>query len=81
MMEFRTRMSENGRIIIPAACRRQLKMEPGEELILTIDNEELRVFSLKHSLEKAKALVRKHAKQKNLVKELKNQRNEGSDRG
>jgi len=76
MHEFRTKMNENGRIVIPAILRQQLHLKPGEELILQIVDDELRIFSLKHSLQKAQLLVRKHAKNKKLIKELKKLRKE-----
>ncbi len=71
MQEFRAKMNENGRIVIPAACRRLVGIQPGEDLILQVDDHEIRVFSVQHSLQKAKAVVRLHAKNKNLVKQLK----------
>lgn len=79
MQEFRTKISENGRIIIPAICRRQLHLVPGQDLIIRIENEELRIYSINHSLKKAQDLVGKHAKNKDLVKELKKMRKEDFD--
>ncbi len=64
-------MSENGRITIPASCRQQLHLKPGKELIIHIYDEEMRIFSLEHSLHKAQMLIQKHAGSKSLVKELK----------
>lgn len=78
MKEYRAKMSENGRIIIPAPCRRQLHLEPGEDLIIRIDDEELRIFTVKHSLKKARLLIQKQAKNKNLVKQLKLMRKQDS---
>jgi AbrB family looped-hinge helix DNA binding protein len=78
MTEFRTKMSENGRITIPALCREQLHLEPGKDLIIRIDNEEMRIFSVEHSLRKAQKLVQKYAKNKSLLKQLKNMRSEDS---
>lgn len=74
MNEFRAKMAENGRIIIPMACRRLLNIQPGEDLVLLVENQELRLFSLKHSLQSAKNIVRQHAKNKSLVKKLKTMR-------
>jgi AbrB family looped-hinge helix DNA binding protein len=70
MNEYRAKLGENGRIIIPAQCRKQLQLEQGEELILRVENAELHIFSLKHSLKKAQALVKRHAKNKSLVEKL-----------
>lgn len=79
MNEFRTKMTENGRIIIPAALRRELHILPGEELVLRLDDDELRIFSLKHSVKKAQATVRKYAKNKSLVQKLKQLRDEDAN--
>ena len=74
MNEYRTKIGEGGRIVIPASCRRHLQLKLGEELIIRIDNGELHLFSVKQSLKKAQALVQKHAKNQNLVAKLKSMR-------
>ncbi len=71
-------MTENGRVVIPIQCQRLLQLQPGEELVIRIENDELHVFSLQHSLKKAQNLVRKHAKNKSLVEKLKTMRREDS---
>jgi len=47
-------------LVIPAPQRRQLGLEAGDEVILTIEDNELRVSSLRHRVERVQALVRKH---------------------
>ena len=74
MNEYRAKMSENGRIVIPAPLRQQMRLEAGEELILRIDHDELHVYSLKQSVKKAQALVRKYTKNQSLTKALKEMR-------
>jgi AbrB family looped-hinge helix DNA binding protein len=81
MNEFRTRLSENGRIIIPASCRRQLHLKPGQELIVTVEEDGLHIFSLQHSLKKAQQKVRTKAKNQSLVKKLLKMRREDSRHG
>lgn len=76
MREFRAKLGENGRILIPAYCRHQLQFEPSEELIIRMEGHELRIFSTKHALTQAQALVKKHAKGRSLVSQLKNMRKE-----
>ncbi len=76
MNEYRTKLGEDGRVIIPAACRRQLHLEPGEELIIRVENSEMHLFKLKHSLEKAQSLVKHYAKNRSLVKKLTDMREE-----
>ena len=70
MNEYRTKIGEDGRVIIPAPCRKQLQLEAGEELIIRIENNELHLFKLKHSLQKAQKLVQHYAKNRSLVKKL-----------
>ncbi len=75
MSEYRTRLGEDGRVVIPASCRRQLHLKAGEELVIRMDDEELHVYSLKHSLKKAQELVRKYNKKnKSLLTILKTMR-------
>ena len=76
MNESRTKMGEGGRIIIPAAFRRQLNIAVGEELVIRLDSRGLHLFTLKQSLRKAQDLVRHHAKNKKLVKKIKSLRKE-----
>jgi AbrB family looped-hinge helix DNA binding protein len=78
MLEYRTILNENGRIIIPAALRKQLHLQSGEELVIRVENDELHIFSVHHALKKAQAVVRKFAKNKDLVKKLKSMRKEDS---
>ena len=76
MQEFRTKISENGRIHLPAACRELLAVSPGDEVVLRVEDHELHIVSLKYALQKAKSLVRKHAKNKKLTDLLKTMRSE-----
>jgi AbrB family looped-hinge helix DNA binding protein len=81
MEQFRTTITENGRIVIPASFRRALGMESGEELILTLEKDELRITTQRRRLAKAKALVRKHvAPGTSLADELIEERREAAKR-
>lgn len=79
MREYRSKINENGRIVIPAACRQMLHLESGDDVIIRIHNNEMHIFSAKLALVKAQQLVEKHAKNKDLVKELKSMRREDAD--
>lgn len=70
MLETRTKLGENGRIIIPVYYRRALHLEQGEELIIRLEDGELRLFSLKQSLKKAQAIVRKYNKDKKSLSKM-----------
>jgi antitoxin component of MazEF toxin-antitoxin module len=46
--------------VIPAAQRPELGFEIGDEVLLEIAGDELRVSSLRHRIARVQALVRKH---------------------
>ncbi|NNM59013.1 MAG: AbrB/MazE/SpoVT family DNA-binding domain-containing protein [Legionellales bacterium] len=79
MNECRVKLQENGRIIIPANYRKQLHFEPGEELVLRIEENGLHLYSLKQSLRKAQSVVQHYAKNKSLVAELQRMRKEDAE--
>jgi len=60
--EARLRVSENGRMVIPIAFRRAVGINAGDEVILRVEDDELRITTLKKSLERAQRLVRKYIK-------------------
>jgi AbrB family looped-hinge helix DNA binding protein len=76
MHDYRAKLGEDGRLVIPAACRRELHLVPGEELLIRVENDEMHLRSLKYSLKKAQEVVRSHAKKQNLVEKLKKMRQE-----
>lgn len=60
--ETRQRVNENGRIVIPAAFRKALGINVGDEVVLRMEHEELRITTPKRRVERAQRLVRKHVK-------------------
>lgn len=60
--ESRTRINENGRVVIPASFRKALGINIGDEVVLRIEDDELRISTLKRRIERAQRLVRKHVK-------------------
>jgi AbrB family looped-hinge helix DNA binding protein len=58
----RMRVNENGRVVIPASFRKRLGIEVGDEVVLRIEDDELRITTLKRNIEQAQRLVRKHVK-------------------
>ena len=48
--------------MIPAAFRRALGINAGDEVVLRMEDDELRITTLKRRLERAQRLVRKHVK-------------------
>ncbi|HEV2731391.1 MAG TPA: AbrB/MazE/SpoVT family DNA-binding domain-containing protein [Terriglobales bacterium] len=79
--EARLRVNENGRVVIPAAFRKALGINAGDEIVLRLEDDELRITTLKRRLERAQRLVRKHVKPgTSLVDELIAERREAAKR-
>lgn len=69
--ETRIRINENGRVVIPASFRKALDINAGDEVVLRLENDELRITTLKHRLEKARQRIRQYVKPgRSLVDEL-----------
>src|SRR5688500_17631360 len=60
MMQRRRKMGGSGRITIPAAHRKALGLEIGDELILCVEQGELRIKSPKPALERARRLIARY---------------------
>jgi hypothetical protein len=51
-------LGEGGRLVIPSAFRKELHIEPGDELIIKIQDGELRIFSQLSALAKVQKLLK-----------------------
>lgn len=81
MNEVHAKINENGRIVIPAAMREALGIVPGEELVLRIEDDELRITTMRHRIERAREVVRRHVKPgRSLVDELMAERRKAAQR-
>lgn len=60
--ETRTQLNENGRLVIPASFRKALGIGPGDEVILRLEDGELRLTTLKLRIARAQRNVRKYVK-------------------
>ena len=60
--ETRLRINENGRVVIPAAFRKALGIRAGDEIILRLDEDEVRITTLKKRIERAQAHARRYLK-------------------
>ena len=82
-MDTETRMcvNENGRVVIPASFRKALGINVGDEVVLRIEDDELRITTLKRRLERAQQSIRRYIKPgRSLVDELIAERREAAKR-
>jgi AbrB family looped-hinge helix DNA binding protein len=80
-VETRTRVNENGRVVIPASYRKALGIKAGDEVILRMEDDELRITTMKRRIEHAQRLIRKYVKPgTSLVDELIAERREAAQR-
>ena len=61
-VETRTRVNQNGRVVIPAAYRKALGIEAGDEVILRMEDDELRITTMKRRIERAQRRIRQYVK-------------------
>ncbi len=56
----RARMTEGGRLVIPAELRRELALQPGDSVVLDVADGVLRVRPLRRAVEQARGLLRQY---------------------
>jgi AbrB family looped-hinge helix DNA binding protein len=79
--EARLRINQNGRLVIPASFRKALGIKPGDEVILQLEDDELRITTMKHRIERAQRRARQYVKPGvSLVDELIAERREAAKR-
>ena len=59
--QARARISEKGRLVIPASIRKELGIEVGDVVDLRVEDNELRVSTIKSRIERAQNRLRKYA--------------------
>ena len=75
------KIAEGGRLVIPAEYRRELGLEPGDEVIIRLEDGELRILSRAEAVKRAQELVARHVKKNHsLVDELSAERREEASR-
>jgi AbrB family looped-hinge helix DNA binding protein len=79
MEEVRTRVNENGRVVIPASFRKALGIQAGDELVLRLEDNELRITTQQRRIQRAQLRARQYIKPgKSLVEELLAERREAA---
>jgi AbrB family looped-hinge helix DNA binding protein len=56
------RVNENGRVVIPASYRKALGIKAGDEVILRMEDDELRITTMKRRIERARRRIRQYVK-------------------
>ena len=70
MAVLKTKLDQNGRIVIPAEVRRRLGVEPGDEVVLDIGPHDIRLSSHRAALSALKQLVREGVRKPYSVQKL-----------
>jgi AbrB family looped-hinge helix DNA binding protein len=60
--ELRTRVNENGRVVIPSAFRKALGIEIGDEVVLRVEDDELRITTQQRRIQRAQQRARQYVK-------------------
>jgi AbrB family looped-hinge helix DNA binding protein len=80
-MEIRTQISNSGRLVVPAKFRKALKIKAGDELVLRLENDSIRLIPLRQAVNMAQKQVRKFVPEGvALVDELIQERREEANR-
>jgi AbrB family looped-hinge helix DNA binding protein len=59
METFTARLGDAGRFVIPAKAREKLGLKRGEQLVVRVENDSLRILTRLQAIREAQAIVRK----------------------
>ena len=77
--EARLRVNENGRVVIPAAFRKALGIKVGDEVVLRVQDGELRITTQQSRIQRAQRRARQYVEPgTSLVDELLAERREAA---
>ncbi len=81
MHEFKTKMGQSGRVVIPTEYRRKLGLQAGDEIIMHLDKEGLQLYAPVQAVARAQALVRRYVPEgRDLAEELISERRAEAER-
>jgi AbrB family looped-hinge helix DNA binding protein len=69
-IETITKLTEGGRIVIPADIRKSLQINIGDEVVLLLEEDSLLIVSKQTALRRAQELVSRYASNRELASEL-----------
>ena len=74
---MKTKIREGGRLIIPAKYRKALGLKTGDEVLLTLEENGIRIVDTRHAIAQAQTLLRHYIpKSRKLSEELIKERKE-----
>lgn len=78
-IEIRTQIALGGRIVLPAKLRRALEIQIGDEIVMRLEGDSIRLIPLRQAVNLAQKAVRQYVpKETSLVEELIRTRREES---
>ena len=78
---MKTKIREGGRLVIPATYRKALGLKAGDEVLLTLEDGEIRIVSRRQAIIRAQTLLRRYVpKARSLSEELIKERREEAAR-
>lgn len=76
---YKLKLSQGGRLVIPAEYRKAIGLNIGDDIMLRVEDGEIRLTALQQSIQQAQAAIRRHVdKDRSLVDELIAERKEQS---
>lgn len=79
-MTMDIKVAENGRMILPHSVRKAMGLQGEAKVILTLEDDEVRLTPIGHGVARARALYRQHAKMERTTDEFLDDRREEADR-
>ena len=77
--QTRMRVGQNGRMVIPAAFRKAMGIEVGDEILLRMEDDELRITTQQRRIRRAQRRAQRYLKpEASLVEELVSERREAA---
>jgi AbrB family looped-hinge helix DNA binding protein len=82
MSDIMTKIGEGGRIVIPASYRQALGLNTGDEVVLQLEEREIRILSRRQAIKQVQAAVKRYIPRvRSLSTELLEERREEITRG
>ena len=69
MQHFTAKVERSGRVLIPAPVRRRLGLQPGDELLVSVDDQGVRFATRSQVLDRIQRRLRKHIPDGRLLSE------------